>query len=436
MIAYLGTHCFVQTDNDDQARDLLARWKVPNPARAEAERRGFAYRHLPEYIYAGTLHRARKGVVVLPRGLAGELRPVVWVHKKTHAPCRYEAPTRSLRPYQSDAIKQVGDAPQGVIVAPCGAGKTEMALHLIASRGQVAVVIVPTRDLVQQWNERAKAVLGKHGAEQVHVMTASAAAGAKGRAPKPMPDHGLLLMDECHRLGAPTWAAICSRSAAAFRYGVTATPDRADGLGVLLNWHIGPILARVDSDELEACGAIVKPTYRVLTTGFKPEPKLTRQGTLDHGDLIGQLAADRARTCLVMSEAGNAIWEGKNVLVLTSRVDHAVEIGTDLGCYVLTGRVSAKKRADALESMRHEQGACIVATQLADEGLDLPSLDVLILAVPGKSERQTVQRAGRIMRPSPGKGTPEIIDVVDDHGWCWGAQRKRREALEGIVREA
>jgi len=432
---YIGTHCWVETDSPGQAAALLHRWKVRNPERDNAEQQGFAFHYLPEWLHAGSLVKGRLNIVCLPRGLASELTDGAQVVDRTFLePCRYDAPTRPLRHYQAQALAEVGDAHQGVIVAPCGAGKTEMALHLIASRGQVAVVVVPTRDLVAQWRERARAVLGE-SAKHVHVYTSAALAGSKAREPKPMPPHGLLLLDECHRLGAPTWASICSRSAATYRYGVTATPDRADGLGVMLQWHIGPILARVESDGLAACGAIVRPTYRVIQTCFRPEPKLTRQGTLDHNDLVSQLAADNERVLLVASSAVQERRNGRNVLILTSRVSHAKDLAVITAGYLLTGNTPAKARAEAIEAMRAQRGACIVATQLADEGLDLPSLDVLILALPGKSERQTVQRAGRVMRPSPGKGTPQILDFVDDCGWCWGAQRKRRKALEGVVED-
>jgi superfamily II DNA or RNA helicase len=84
-------------------------------------------------------------------------------------------------------------------------------------------------------------------------------------------------------------------------------------------------------------------------------------------------------------------------------------------------------RNKALESLRDKSNPVLIATSLADEGLDLPSLDVLILAGAGKSETRALQRIGRVIRPHPGKKRATIVDFWDQ---CLYLEQHSRQRFE------
>ncbi len=213
-----------------------------------------------------------------------------------------------------------------------------------------------------------------------------------------------------------SFSMVVSALPAAFRYGLTATPERADGLAPLLEAVMGAVRATVPPAALEEAGVRVKPALRwvrgVPCPSFDPGEWV---------DLVGFLAESRSRNRIVVREARALLAEGRTVLILVPRVSQAEVLASalaeggpsDVG--ILHGRMGRAERAATLEAVRNGTVRCLVATSLADEGLDLPALDGLILAAPGRAKGKAEQRIGRIMRSLRGKRVPVVVDLVDDH---------------------
>ena len=91
----------------------------------------------------------------------------------------------------------------------------------------------------------------------------------------------------------------------------------------------------------------------------------------------------------------------------------------------LHGRMAKKARERALSDIREGRASILIGTQIADEGLDLPALDTLILAAPSRSPGRTEQRVGRILRNLEGKRQPVVFDLVDEHPVLYGQARSR-----------
>ena len=89
-------------------------------------------------------------------------------------------------------------------------------------------------------------------------------------------------------------------------------------------------------------------------------------------------------------------------------------------------RSPAKARRETLEAVRNGKAHVLVASNIADEGLDLPRLDTLIVALPFRAKGRAIQRIGRIMRPSPGKDLPVVVDLLDSKVSILRHQAKRR----------
>ena len=118
--------------------------------------------------------------------------------------------------------------------------------------------------------------------------------------------------------------------------------------------------------------------------------------------------------------------------MLSDRVDHCAWLADTLQSYnivaePLVGRMTKKQRAEVLERANNRQIQVVCATTVADEGLDLPSLDTVVLTTPTKAMGRIQQRIGRVMRPHPQKQDPIVIDCVDDIGAMHGLANKRQK---------
>jgi superfamily II DNA or RNA helicase len=114
----------------------------------------------------------------------------------------------------------------------------------------------------------------------------------------------------------------------------------------------------------------------------------------------------------------NMVSNGRQVLVLSDRVQHCVDMAEQtasrgISAATLVGKMTKKQRAEVLELADSREIKALFATTVADEGLDLPGLDTLILTTPTKSMGRIQQRIGRIMRRADNKKDPIVIDLVD-----------------------
>jgi superfamily II DNA or RNA helicase len=105
-----------------------------------------------------------------------------------------------------------------------------------------------------------------------------------------------------------------------------------------------------------------------------------------------------------------------------------------IACQSLTSDVGKVRRKKTLDEMRTGASSVLIATQLADEGLDIPRLSALVLAMPQRAAGKTIQRLGRIMRPAAGKRTPRLYDLVDvEIGVLQSQAASRRRAYRQVL---
>ncbi len=342
-----------------------------------------------------------------------------------------------LRDYQEDAVTSwLKAGGEGVIVAPCGAGKTVMGLASTTKIDTKVLVLVHTRDLAAQWAERCQQILGvdatlygggkKDDSGRIVIATfqtlermrwADRYQWAK--------QFGMCIVDEAHHVPASTFCSVMVTIPARYRLGLTATPDPPDGLTDLLHWHLGATVASIDTKMLALEGQVVTPKIEWLNTGWKPE----KEGQ-EWPKLITEMTTDDDRNATIVNRALQAVDNGRQVLILSDRVDHCIFLANALSEYRLNaeafvGAVSKKKRAEILTRANSREIDVICATTVADEGLDLPGLDTVMLTTPSKALNRVQQRIGRAMRPHPDKKEPIVIDLVDEPRSLRGIARKR-----------
>jgi len=328
----------------------------------------------------------------------------------------------TLRPYQQAALEAAAKRSFGVLEAGTGSGKTIMALAIIAERKQPTLVIVHTKELLYQWQERIKEFLGckpglvGDGHFSVEQVTVAIVNTARKRISELAPHFGQLVVDECHRVPAALFTDVVSVFSGHYLLGLSATAFRSDeGLTRLIYFYMGDRFHKVDQEELQATGAIVKPVLVRRKTTFN----YRYRG--DYQPLITALINDAERNQQIIDEVAQ-VSRKKNSgiqLLVSDRVSHCEIfvkglVAQDVHVVMLTGQTSAEQRTAIVKEVQNGEVKVLVATlQLIGEGFDCPGLTNLFLTTPITFEGRLLQVLGRIMRPAEGKQA-KVYDYVDE----------------------
>ncbi len=235
---------------------------------------------------------------------------------------------------------------------------------------------------------------------------------------------------------ASTFQAVLWRLPARWRVGLTATPDREDGLGPLVDLTLGDRLFEIGYRELVDAGYLEAPEVRPIFTNFTFEYGSPE----DHARCLAALAMDETRNALIADLVAREAREGRAVLVLSGRVDHCHHLAElvdrrGVVAEALVGPTPRAERRTLLDDFRAGKIDVLIASTLADEGLDIPRLERIVLTYPGRTRGRTTQRLGRLMRPHPGKRQPILFAVVDANVPVLYRQfRERRRLYADLLR--
>jgi len=359
----------------------------------------------------------------------------------------------TLDKFQSDALDTVGKKTQGTLILPTGGGKTVVALSLLSRLKQRTLILVHTHKLLQQWKQRIARFLptakvatipgsrniGKALKESDIVIStvqsiikllAEVALYREFRA-----QFGCVLMDECHHAPAETFRKAINKLPAFYRFGLTATRERRDGRTFYVDSVFGdPIveLGYIDVGDRIIYPKIV-PIRTELSEDYSDIYRLVRrivdgvivkEPVLNHVKMFTRFAEDLSRNAVILKLIRKRLTDSpkSTILVLLKRREHCkflrdFLLGRNISSEVILGGVTTKKGQKA-EELVLEQTAkgvikVLIGTSIADEGLDIPSLDTLILGAPTSWKGVTAQRIGRVIRSCDGKEIPVVYDLVD-----------------------
>lgn len=350
----------------------------------------------------------------------------------------------NLYDYQKNAVESILKRKNGVLVMPCGSGKTNCGLVAISQIGGRALWLTHTQDLLNQSMDRAKSILdikgsyGKITAGKIdigtHITFATVQTMCKIDLSQYKDYWDIIIVDECaHAAGSPTrvtqFYKVLSNLSARYKIGLTATPKRADGLEKSMFALLGDIIHEVPKSEVEqfTCPVVV----HTVETGYKPDYNavLMGDGTLNYTELINDLTNDQERFKIVLNHINNL---GKSVLVLANRVEYLQNLNAEFNgkSICLSGMGQSKKaKTERKETLRKlndgEVDVVFASYQLAAEGLDVPNLQYVVLATPEKDPTRVQQSTGRVGRKADGKKIGTVIDFVDDFGMYRGWYKKR-----------
>lgn len=339
----------------------------------------------------------------------------------------------SLRPYQEEAVRLARKRTQGLVVIPCGGGKTTVGASLIHQIKRSTIVLVHTEDLHEQWMEVLEERLGIYAGSIIGStwdprtdgvtvasvpklirMLESPQHDRREQARQLLSSFGVVILDEAHHAPAKTFQAVLRACPARYRIGLTATPTRDDGLTKLVHWSFGATLLEITVDQLVSGGYLIRPDFKVHETSFRFESAKT--GDKRRIELDRALLAHDDRVREIAIEAARPEWRDKITLVLSNRKEYAERLRVEIArrgidAIVITSDTKKALRKKQMRDFRQGRIGMLIATSLADEGLDCPSLSRIILAWPEAPRSRTVQRIGRLMRPYTVK--PLFVDVLD-----------------------
>jgi superfamily II DNA or RNA helicase len=350
------------------------------------------------------------------------------------------------RPYQREALRSwVGSGGRGVVVLPTGAGKTVLAFMALEQAPVRALVIVPTIDLLRQWREGLieKAGVpadhvgvvggGQRSSRAITVMTYDSAAMPR----RSLTDYGLLIVDEVHHLPAPTYRAIAAKTAAPWRLGLSATPERSDGAHADLAELIGPEVYRRLPAELARDGHIAQYREKRLFVNLTADERFrydglmaewkwflaTRRSQFLRGKLFEQLirqsahdpaarralqAHHQARMIALNAQGKIALVDdllGKHrdekVIVFSEYTAMVYAVSRHLALPAITYRTDPEERRAILDHFRAGRYSKLVTGRVLNEGVDVPDANVAIVVSGSAATREYIQRLGRVLRPKP-----------------------------------
>lgn len=318
-----------------------------------------------------------------------------------------------LRPYQLQAIDNFTRHGSGVVVLPCGAGKTLVGLGAMAATDTTTLILVTNTVSARQWRAEllkrtslTEDEIGEYSGQLKEIKPVTIAtyqiltAKRKGEyahlALLDALDWGLVIYDEVHLLPAPVFK-LTAELQARRRLGLTATLVREDGREGDVFSLIGPKRFDAPWKEIEAQGFISPASCFEVRIDLPEQERLEYAASADDGRY--RLAAT-APAKLEVVRTLVARHKGERILVIGQYLDQLDELADALNAPSLTGATPIAERERLYQEFRDGTTPVLVVSKVANFSVDLPEATVAI-QVSGSfgSRQEEAQRLGRLLRP-------------------------------------
>ncbi|SEE93490.1 DNA repair helicase XPB [Ruania alba] len=355
----------------------------------------------------------------------------------------------SLRPYQEEAVETFWHGGSGVVVLPCGAGKTLVGAAAMAQSGTTTLILVTNTVSARQWRDElvrrtslTAEEIGEYSGSRKEIRPVTIATyqvlttRRKGVYPHldllDARDWGLIVYDEVHLLPAPIFRMTADLQARR-RLGLTATLVREDGREDEVFSLIGPKRYDAPWKDIEAQGYIA------------PADCTEVRLDLAHADRMAYAIAepeDRYRLAATASAKTAVVKEllkkhaGEQTLIIGQYIDQLTELSEALDAPVITGSTTVPERQRLFEAFRTGELHTLVVSKVANFSIDLPEAAVAI-QISGSfgSRQEEAQRLGRVMRPKADGRTAHFYAIVtrDTVDQDFAAHRQRFLAEQGYA---
>jgi superfamily II DNA or RNA helicase len=425
---------------------------IKNPEFAKKQRMLVPTGRTPRLIFAAREYDSYLG---LPRGLLPELEKLLEesgadyriTDKRSDGDPIKVTFLGELKDEQQSAASALLEHDNGVLHAATAFGKTVVGDFLIAERAVNTLIIVPTNELLSMWKGSIDKFLKfdyelpapekKRGRPKKRSLVGQLGGGKNtlngivdiaiyksllkdDGAKDFVKDYGMVIVDECHHVGASSYAQVLDHVNAKYVYGVTATPIRSDGLDALIFFHCGQVRYRTDmKQQMKRHGFdhVMVPRF----TSLKP---IALSSLNNMPSIYGDLVNMEGRNRKILDDIAAELREGRTPLVLTERVEHIETLAKSLDAEAggvetirLFGGLSAKEKRLAKERLAAlspgKQFVIVATSKYIGEGFDLPALDTLFLTMPIKWKGRLEQYVGRLHRGFEGKEEVRVYDYID-----------------------
>lgn len=336
-------------------------------------------------------------------------------------------------PIVDEIMTKLKETKGGVITLPCGYGKTVIALYIAAQLKLKTMILVHKEALKDQWIERIKQFIGdiKVGEVQgkkvdtdadiiVGMIETICKKDYRGvNMENVFKDIGLLIVDECHHIASRMFSKCLYKIGANYTIGLSATPDRKDGLTHIIHWYLGPQLIRIDDRKcLETMAYQIN--YFANDDLFEVKNKYFRgKYTIDSIKMTSNMCEIESRNNMIRDIIVKLLENPKrNIMILSGRIEHINKLKDivdkklkEKGINIETKKYIGDCSKEERNSAENDGRVLFASYSIAAEGLDIPRLNTVILATPMKDVKQSV---GRIMRKIHDEDcNPLIIDIND-----------------------
>ena len=331
-----------------------------------------------------------------------------------------------IRPYQELAAEGFWHGGSGVVVLPCGAGKTIVGAAAMAHAKATTLILVTNTIAARQWREELlhrttlnEDEIGEYSGAKKEIRPVTIATYQVMTKKKngvyahldlfDTHDWGLIIYDEVHLLPAPIFrftADIQSRR----RLGLTATLVREDGMEGEVFSLIGPKRYDVPWKEIESQGYIAPAECIEVRVNLTEEERLL-YATAE--------PENRYRTCATTRTKRNVVealvekHASEQILVIGQYIDQLDELSATLGVPLIKGDTPIKEREILFNKFRSGEITCLVVSKVANFSIDLPDATIAIQVSGAFGSRQEeAQRLGRILRPKSDGRTAKFYSVI------------------------
>ncbi|QBE49491.1 DNA repair helicase XPB [Leucobacter triazinivorans] len=347
-----------------------------------------------------------------------------------------------LRDYQAKAVEAFEHGGSGVVVLPCGAGKTIVGAASMAAVGAKALILVTNAVSARQWRDEllrrtslTEDEIGEYSGQVKEVKPITIAtyqiltSRRKGEYAHlsllDAQDWGVIVYDEVHLLPAPVFK-LTAELQARRRLGLTATLVREDGREGDVFSLIGPKRYDAAWKDIEAQGFIAPAAC------FEVRIDLSESERMEYAVAEDQDRYRIASSTLAKQPVARRIIDqhaGESVLVIGQYIDQLESMAEALDAPLITGQTPVDERERLFETFRSGEERILVVSKVANFSVDLPDASVAI-QISGSfgSRQEEAQRLGRLLRPKSGAraaerrsleaaggGAPDVTDVTDAH---------------------
>lgn len=342
----------------------------------------------------------------------------------------------NLRNYQKDALHafHINDSKlggSGVIVLPCGAGKTIVGISAISKIKNYTLILAPNTSAIKQWKAElidktdvSPEDIGEYSGQIKEIKPITIASyqiltKRKNKVSKFInfdifnkEKWGLIIYDEVHLLPAPVFK-VTANIQATRRLGLTATLVREDGKANEVFSLIGPKRFEMPWKILEDKGWIAKAICTEVSVGLSSE--LNKEVSFAEKRFKFRLASSNPRKIKVLKDILN-IHKSSSVLIIGLYIDQIQEISKELDVPIINGKTKQKDREELFQQFRMGKIKTLVLSKIGNAAIDLPNAEVAV-QVSGTfgSRQEEAQRLGRIIRPKKGDNQAFFYTLVSEH---------------------